>query len=301
VECSWEDPKKRRFDLIDMKVDWLRGCILTSDQLEAFLRGNPAPGHIRNKGYEWAALRVRREEPIESLQITVQIASGFVPPEGVMSLYSEGDEADSKLGVAWLSRYVHTIDEGLYQIEIPFPERGCTYGIAWKPAPPPQPSEAALSFQSTAENNGDFLVQLFLDCLDDALRNVVTVSLYIPEKPEEPHLEPLKRVGYRSSVSSVPERPRQEEFILHDDILGDAWWGASTRTDTDEHHVLKGEKAVISFPVRFETGWVGEPSWGVLRLGVHGDEDRVREIVGQSLDLKQSLDRAMLHMIQKTM
>ena len=165
---------------VDLTFKWFRGGILTSHDLQSL--NLDAAGSYRRRGMEYAGALARNE--LVSLSLLVRIPEVFAPDEAQVKVFYEDLDEASHESVE-LRGAIRHYAAGIFFLEVAYPTKGYAYVLAWPPAQPRPPTEAALNFATTfrSEPRARALVDTFVAALGDEFsRDRSTVALYIPDE-----------------------------------------------------------------------------------------------------------------------
>jgi len=272
IKWTLPEPLRRQLVMMEISYCWRGGAVLTAAELEAVRRGG-TPGLLRNDGYEFTSAFVA--DAVAAAELIVTLPPEYAPAiaEVIVQVVEDPSIARPQEAMA-LRQQVRFFAPGRFALRIKYPRRNCDYRLAWPPVKGSQ-SRAAKSFAEAARAHGNALLGAFAEPFKPTpYWNCSALSLYV--EGEKPNL--ARRVGLLDLGSPVVDReqPHATQVLVGDrSALARAWCGIPMivhdwpdASAALESGLLPGEKGIFCVPIRYGFGWVNQPPWAVVRLGL---------------------------------
>jgi hypothetical protein len=263
---------------------------------------------LRSEGYEFAAIRVPTF--LNSINLVVSLPVEFAPGEKPEVFYQNARLNEPRRQARDLSDRLTPLGIGMYSLIVPYPLKDFRYIIAWKPpsltSTRQLQSTVAGAFVATAQQRGAALSWKFHEALAGTpLSERVSVSLYVPAQTER---EVLALVG--SYPAAAADGPARTVRIGREcTAITDAWRGniqviPAPPTDhalADKLGFVRGDRGLITLPIRFSLNNTNDAPWGVVRLGIREINGALADWLGLSraTPLRTALLRPMLAVLNE--
>jgi hypothetical protein len=284
---------------IAVRFQWLGGGILTEEDFAFF---DPAKrGPLRNEGLEFAGVRVENE--LEMLSLLVRLPREFEPANDSIevAVVPSGAAAAERQKDAILHNALQHHAPGMFSLEVPYPRKGHSYMISWRPRPGPGPSQAAVSFRAktSSPEAATGLLGAFRDVLTtrrDRLSEA-TVALYVPKG--DGSVELIRAANHLPQGWRDGGAPAQLSLRTGNALYRHVWWGSPkvALRDRDYDDAFGADEQALAVLPITPLGAPDMVPWGLVRIGMPGEggnpEQETLEIL--SLDV---LYEAMLSLLQ---
>jgi 3',5'-cyclic AMP phosphodiesterase CpdA len=267
---SWNVPPTHQNTplTVELRYSWRGGGALTKAELDA-IRAGPAPGPLRQDGYEWET--VWAPAPVAAAELFLVLPAEYAPAVMEVRVSNQVTQEVYAAEAAELLSNCHPLEVGVYSFRVPFPHIERDYTLAWRPVKSEGDGPGAAgeygAFADAAQNRGRSLLDAFASVFAESpWDGHMSLSLYQLERSTPP-------TAVR--VASTHTSPERIPLVGDRSAMAQAWWGVPIMIPTRPPDVearqmgfIDGEVALLCLPLRFSFDWTNPPPWGVVRIGI---------------------------------